>query len=306
MTGPIAARGPTAARPTVKQWLAGARPRTLPAACSPVIAGTGLAVFAADASWLAALLALIVSLALQVGVNYANDYSDGIRGTDVDRVGPLRLVGSGLASPPLVKRAAFVSFGFAAFAGLALVIMTQHWWLLALGAACVLAAWYYTGGKRPYGYAGLGEVSVFVFFGLVATVGTTFVQAGEVTTASVLAGVGCGALACAILVANNLRDLETDRVAGKHTLAVRLGDQRTRWFYVSLLVAALATLVAIGFIHVPAFAVLTTAVPAARCARVVLQGARGRDLVPVLKMTGSVLLLYGVLLGAALALDTSS
>ena len=153
-----------------------------------------------------------------------------------------------------------------------------------------MAAWFYTGGSRPYGYRGLGEVSVFVFFGLVATVGTTFVQAGEVTTASVLAGVGCGALACAILVANNLRDLETDRVAGKHTLAVRLGDQRTRWFYVSLLVAALAALVAIGVIHAPAFAVLTTAVPAARCARVVLQGARGRDLVPVLKMTGSVLL----------------
>ena len=189
MTGPIAARGPTAARPTAAQWLAGARPRTLPAACSPVIAGTGLAVFAAGASWLAALLALIVSLALQVGVNYANDYSDGIRGTDVDRVGPLRLVGSGLASPPLVKRAAFVSFGIAALAGLGLVIMTQHWWLLAVGAACVLAAWYYTGGKRPYGYAGLGEVSVFVFFGLVAVCGTVYVQAGRIWITTVLTGV---------------------------------------------------------------------------------------------------------------------
>jgi len=290
---------------TAAQWLQGARPRTLPAAIAPVAAGTGAAALASGfVAWKAAL-ALLVALALQVGVNYANDYSDGVRGTDGDRVGPLRLVGSGVARPVAVRNAALGSFAVAGVAGLVLAL-TSAWWLLLVGVACVVAAWFYTGGTRPYGYRGLGEVSVFVFFGLVATVGTTFVQAGEVTTASVLAGVGCGALACAILVANNLRDLETDRVAGKHTLAVRLGDQRTRWFYVSLLVAALAALVAIGFIHVPAFAVLTTAVPAARCARVVLQGARGRDLVPVLKMTGSVLLLYGVLLGAALALDTSS
>jgi len=290
---------------TAAQWLQGARPRTLPAAIAPVAAGTGAAALASGfVAWKAAL-ALLVALALQVGVNYANDYSDGVRGTDADRVGPLRLVGSGVARPVAVRNAALGSFAVAGVAGLVLAL-TSAWWLLLVGVACVVAAWFYTGGTRPYGYRGLGEVSVFVFFGLVATVGTTFVQAGEVTTASVLAGVGCWALACAILVANNLRDLETDRVAGKHTLAVRLGDQRTRWFYVSLLVAALAALVAIGFIHVPAFAVLTTAVPAARCARVVLQGARGRDLVPVLKMTGSVLLLYGVLLGAALALDTSS
>ncbi len=290
---------------TAAQWLQGARPRTLPAAIAPVAAGTGAAALAGGfVAWKAAL-ALLVALALQVGVNYANDYSDGVRGTDADRVGPLRLVGSGVARPVAVRNAAVACFAVAGVAGLVLAL-TSAWWLLLVGVACVVAAWFYTGGPRPYGYRGLGEVSVFVFFGLVATVGTTFVQAGEVTTASVLAGVGCGALACAILVANNLRDLETDRVAGKHTLAVRLGDQRTRWFYVSLLVAALAALVAIGVIHVPAFAVLTTAVPAARCARVVLQGARGRDLVPVLKMTGSVLLLYGVLLGAALALDTSS
>ena len=178
-----------------------------------------------------ALLALLVALALQVGVNYANDYSDGVRGTDADRVGPLRLVGSGAARPAAVRSAALASFGSPAVAGLVLALTSAGgccWSALA----CVVAAWFYTGGARPYGYRGLGEVSVFVFFGLVATVGTTYVQAGEITTASVLAGVGCGALACAILVANNLRDIPTDRIAGKRTLAVRLGDRRTRWFYV--------------------------------------------------------------------------
>ena len=218
----------TAPRPTPTQWLAGARPRTLPAACSPVIAGTGLAVFEQGASWVAAVLALVVSLALQVGVNYANDYSDGIRGTDTERVGPQRLVGSGLASPPLVKRAAFVSFGIACLAGLALVIMTQYWWLLAVGVASVLAAWYYTGGKHPYGYAGLGEVFVFVFFGLVAVCGTAYVQVGKVSFATLLTGVWVGALACAILVANNLRDIRGDQQVGKRTVATRLGDARTR------------------------------------------------------------------------------
>jgi 1,4-dihydroxy-2-naphthoate polyprenyltransferase len=287
------------------QWLEGARPRTLPAAIAPVAAGTGAAADASGFVAWKAVVALLVALALQVGVNYANDYSDGVRGTDADRVGPLRLVGSGAARPVVVRNAALASFAVAGVAGLVLALTTA-WWLLAVGAACVLAAWFYTGGARPYGYRGLGEISVFVFFGLVATIGTTFVQAEEVTTVSVLAGVGCGALACAILVANNLRDLETDRVAGKHTLAVRLGDRLTRWFYVALLGAASVALAVIGAVHLPAFAVLVTVLPAARCASTVLGGARGRDLVPVLKMTGSVLLLYGVLLGAALALGTST
>jgi 1,4-dihydroxy-2-naphthoate polyprenyltransferase len=286
---------------TAAQWLEGARPRTLPAAIAPVAAGTGAAALASGfVAWKAAL-ALLVALALQVGVNYANDYSDGVRGTDADRVGPLRLVGSGAARPAVVRNAAMASFAVAGVAGLVLALTTA-WWLLLVGALCVVAAWFYTGGARPYGYRALGEVSVFVFFGLVAVVGTTFVQAEAITAVSVLAGVGCGALACALLVANNLRDLETDRVAGKHTLAVRLGDRRTRWFYVVLLVAAFLALVVIGAIHRPALATLVTALPASGSARTVLGGARGRDLVPVLKMTGSVLLLYGVLLGAALSL----
>jgi 1,4-dihydroxy-2-naphthoate octaprenyltransferase len=286
---------------TAAQWLEGARPRTLPAAIAPVAAGTGAAALASGfVAWKAAL-ALLVALALQVGVNYANDYSDGVRGTDADRVGPLRLVGSGAARPAVVRNAALASFAVAGVAGLALALTTALW-LLLVGALCVVAAWFYTGGARPYGYRGLGEVSVFVFFGLVAAIGTTFVQAETITAVSVLAGVGCGALACALLVANNLRDLETDRGAGKHTLAVRLGDRRTRWFYTVLLVAAFLALGAIGAIHRPALAVLVTALPATGSARTVLGGARGRDLVPVLKMTGSVLLLYGVLLGAALSL----
>jgi 1,4-dihydroxy-2-naphthoate polyprenyltransferase len=304
VTGPIAARGPTAARPTVTQWLAGARPRTLPAACSPVIAGTGLAVFAADASWLAALLALIVSLALQVGVNYANDYSDGIRGTDVDRVGPLRLVGSGLASPPLVKRAAFVSFGIAALAGLGLVIMTQHWWLLAVGAACVLAAWYYTGGKRPYGYAGLGEVSVFIFFGLVAVCGTVYVQAGRVWITTVLTGVWVGALACAILVANNLRDIRGDTQVGKRTLATRLGDARTRSLYLILLSlsALLIIIVALltswwALLGLGGFVLIIPAV------RTVVSGGTGAALIVVLKATGLAELTTAVGFAAGLILS---
>jgi 1,4-dihydroxy-2-naphthoate octaprenyltransferase len=276
----------TAPRPTPTQWLAGARPRTLPAACSPVIAATGLAVFEQGASWVAAILALIVSLALQVGVNYANDYSDGIRGTDTERVGPLRLVGSGLASPSLVKRAAFASFGIAGLAGLTLVIMTQYWWLLAVGVACVLAAWYYTGGKRPYGYAGLGEVFVFVFFGLVAVCGTAYVQVGEVSLATLLTGVWVGALACAILVTNNLRDIRGDAQVGKRTLATRLGDARTRALYVAL-VALSALLIIIVALLTTWWALLGLAgliliIPAIR---VVTSGGSGPALIGVLKTT---------------------
>jgi 1,4-dihydroxy-2-naphthoate octaprenyltransferase len=275
-----------APRPTTTQWLAGARPRTLPAACSPVIAGTGLAVFEHGVSWLAAILALIVSVALQVGVNYANDYSDGIRGTDAARVGPLRLVGSGLAAPPLVKRAAFLSFGIAGLAGLGLVIMTQQWWLLAVGAACVLAAWYYTGGKRPYGYAGLGEVSVFVFFGLVAVCGTVYVQVGRIPLGTLLTGVWIGSLACAILVANNLRDIGGDAQAGKRTLATRLGDTRTRALYVILVALSGLMIIVVAYLTtwwaLLGLAGLVLIIPGIR---IVTSGGRGPTLIGVLKAT---------------------
>jgi 1,4-dihydroxy-2-naphthoate octaprenyltransferase len=287
---------------TPAQWLEGARPRTLPAAVAPVAAGTGAAAAVDGFSLGRALLALVVAVSLQVAVNYANDYSDGVRGTDADRVGPLRLVGSGVAAPAAVRRAAVIAFLVAAVAGLVLALLVA-WWLVLVGAACVVAAWYYTGGRSPYGYRGLGEVSVFVFFGLVATVGTTYVQAREVTTASVLAGVGCGALACAILVANNLRDIPTDTAAGKRTLAVRLGDRRTRLLYVGLVFTAYAVVVLIGLDHLLVIVTLGTALPAVRPTLGVIYGARGRDLVPVLKETGLLLLVYGVVLGVTLALS---
>ena len=273
--------------PTPAQWVAGARPRTLPAALSPVIAASGVAVFERGFSLPAALLALLVSVALQVGVNYANDYSDGIRGTDTIRVGPMRLVGSGIARPAAVRTAAFLCFGVAALAGVVLVVMTQHWWLLGVGAASVIAAWYYTGGKKPYGYLGLGELFVFVFFGLVAVCGTAYVQVGRISWATVLTGVGMGALACAILVANNLRDIVGDAAVGKRTLATRLGDARTRWFYLALVVLAVATLVATAALTSwwasLGLAGLGLILPAVR---VVRSGGVGRDLITVLRSTG--------------------
>ncbi|MGH3335680.1 MAG: 1,4-dihydroxy-2-naphthoate polyprenyltransferase, partial [Nocardioides sp.] len=249
------------------EWLAGARPRTLPAALAPVLAGTGVAAYVDGAVWWKAALALLVSVALQVGVNYANDYSDGVRGTDADRVGPMRLVGSGAATPGAVKAAAFVAFGVAAAAGLVLAVTTA-WWLVSVGLACILAAWFYTGGTRPYGYAGLGEVMVFVFFGLVAVVGTTYVQTETFELAAVCAAVGIGALACAILVANNLRDIPTDREAGKLTLAVRLGDGATRQVYAGLVLLAIVAAIDVALLTtwwaVLALAYAGTAAPAAR------------------------------------------
>jgi 1,4-dihydroxy-2-naphthoate octaprenyltransferase len=287
---------------TPAQWLEGARPRTLPAAVAPVLAGTGAAAAAGGFDLGRALVALLVGVALQVGVNYANDYSDGVRGTDRDRVGPLRLVGSGVAAPPTVKRAALLSFAVAAVAGLVLAALVT-WWLVLVGVACLLGAWFYTGGRSPYGYRGLGEISVFVFFGLVATIGTTYVQAEQVTAAAVLAGVGCGALACAILVANNLRDIPTDQAAGKRTLAVRLGDRRTRLLYVGLVFAAYAAVVLITLQHLLVLVTLGTALPGVRPTLAMLAGARGPELVPVLKETGLLLLVYGAVLGATLALS---
>jgi 1,4-dihydroxy-2-naphthoate octaprenyltransferase len=286
-----------AQRATAADWVAGARPRTLPAAVAPVLAGTAVAVHLGAAVAWKAVLALVVSLALQVGVNYANDYSDGIRGTDADRVGPMRLVGSGRALPSAVRAAAFAAFGVAALAGLVLAATTA-WWLVALGAACVVAAWYYTGGSRPYGYAGLGELMVFVFFGVVAVTGTAYVQVerldADTLVPALLASTGIGALACAILVANNLRDIPTDREAGKRTLAVRLGDARTRALFVALAVLAGLALVGLaGLTSWLALVALVYAVPAGRAARTVAGGATGPSLVPALAATGAAELLWG-------------
>ena len=283
---------------TPAQWLEGARPRTLPAAVAPVVAGTGVALHVGEAVWWKAGLALLVALTLQVAVNYANDYSDGVRGTDRDRVGPQRLVGSGAASPRAVKAAAFAAFGTAVVAGF-LLALTTSWWLVPAGLVCMGAAWFYTGGSKPYGYRGLGEVMVFVFFGLVAVMGTTYVQTETLTGPALLpslwAAVGVGALASAILVANNLRDIPTDRATGKHTLAVVLGEERTRAAYLLLVAAAAVALVALAFATAAAallgLVFLAVALPAARA---VLGGASGLDLVPVLQRTGLAELLYAV------------
>ena len=261
--------------------------RTLPAAVSPVVAGSGIAAFEGAFSLVAALLCLVVALALQVGVNYANDYSDGVRGTDAERVGPMRLVGSGAASPGSVKAAAFAGFGVAAVAGLALVLVSQLWWLLLVGAAAIAAAWFYTGGRRPYGYLGLGELFVFVFFGLVAVGGTVLVQVGGTPPATWVAAVAIGALACAILVANNLRDLDGDAAAGKRTLATRLGDQRTRGFFALLVVVALLAVIGVAALTTEwALLGMLSVVLLAGPYRIVLTGGAGRDLIRVLKLTG--------------------
>lgn len=274
-------------KPTAAHWLAGARPRTLPAAISPVVAGSGIAYFEGGFSPQRALLALVVSIALQVGVNYANDYSDGIRGTDADRVGPLRLVGSGLARPGAVKAAAFASFGLAALAGGLLVILSQQWWLLAVGVACILAAWFYTGGKHPYGYAGLGELFVFIFFGLVAVCGTVFIQVGRVGVSSLLGAIAIGLIACAILVANNLRDIHGDLDSGKRTLATRIGAPATRNLYVAFLIIAAGCVIGLASITTWwALLGLLFAPLLVRPALRVLAQAAGSALIGVLKATG--------------------
>jgi 1,4-dihydroxy-2-naphthoate octaprenyltransferase len=287
---------------TVGEWVGGARPRTLPAAIAPVAVGAGLGAWAHAFDAWRALLALVVAVALQVGVNYANDYSDGVRGTDEKRVGPVRLVGQGLAAPRAVKTAAWLSFAVAAVAGLVLVLATQEWWLLLVGVASVAAAWLYTGGPRPYGYAGLGEVFVFVFFGLVPVVFTAYVQTLTITAAAVVGGIGVGLLSCAILITNNLRDIPGDTVARKQTLAVRLGDARTRVLYAVVVVGGLLAVIVLAALTswLVALAVLSGLL-AVRPVRIVLGGARGPALIPALKQTGLLLLAYGVAAGALLA-----
>ncbi len=283
-------------------WLAGARPRTLPAAVVPVALGAVVGVGHGSARWWTVPLAMIVSLALQVGVNYANDYSDGVRGTDEVRVGPMRLVASGAASPGAVKRAAFAAFGVAAMVGLVLAAATS-WWLLAVGVASMLAGWFYTGGAHPYGYLGLGEVFVFVFFGLVATVGTTFVVIEELPALTWVLGGVAGSLACALLVVNNLRDIPTDREVGKRTLAVRLGDRATRWLYVALVCVAFGLVVVASSIGAwGALLGLAAIAPAVVPVRAVQRGATGRDLIAVLGATGKVQLAVGALVTIGIVL----
>lgn len=285
----------------MSRWIDGARPRTLPAAVVPVAIGAACAVGVGEGAWWRAGLALVVSLALQVGVNYANDYSDGVRGTDDGRVGPTRLVASGAASPAAVRRAALLALGVAAVAGLVLAA-TVSWWLLAVGAAAIAAAWLYTGGPRPYGYLGLGELFVFVFFGLVATVGTTFVAVEEITGLSIVMGCGAGALACALLVVNNLRDIPTDTVAGKRTMAVRLGDRATRRAFVVLVVLAFGVAM-VAAAWRPAALVALVAIPLALApVRAVVDGASGAQLIGVLGATGRLQIGYGFAASIGLAL----
>lgn len=291
---------------TRTQWIDGARTNTLPAAVAPVLIGTSIAEFEGSFRPLIALLALVVSLSLQVGVNYANDYSDGIRGTDDDRVGPVRLVGQGLAAPNEVRRAAFVAFGVSALAGLGMVLLSQVWLLIPIGIAAIAAAWFYTGGAKPYGYAGYGELFVFVFFGLVAVAGTSASQTGQVTTLALLGGVACGALSTAILVANNLRDIPTDQLSGKRTLAVRLGDARTRELYRACILVGFFMPLAMNFSETgpeSAFIGLFAILSARRPLQVVRSGATGPDLIPVLADTARMLLLFAGMLSVAIWLS---
>jgi 1,4-dihydroxy-2-naphthoate octaprenyltransferase len=276
-------------------WVDGARPRTLPAAIAPVLVATALAGDLFNP--LTALLALVVSLSLQIGVNYANDYSDGIRGTDNDRIGPSRITAGGLAKPVQVKSAAFISFGVAAVAGLGLAITTS-WWLIAVGAISIAAAWGYTGGKNPYGYMGLGELFVFIFFGLVATIGSFYVQTEEITGQSILAGVIVGSLACAILVINNVRDRAKDEVVGKLTLAVRLGDKRSRIFYSVLVVVPY--LLTAGFGTPWTLLTLLTLPMTISILKALWSGIQGVDLIALLGKTGKLQMLFSLALSLAL------
>ncbi len=295
----------TNSQPTGAQvWILGARLRTLPAAIMPVMVGSacaGALEGGVNKRWTFALLALVVSLALQVGVNYANDYSDGVRGTDEKRVGPLRLVGSGLVAPDVVKRAAFIAFGIAAFTGLLIAIATSLW-LIVVGAACIGAGWLYTGGPKPYGYMGLGELFVFVFFGLVATCGTMYAVTQHVTQLCIYASVAVGSLAVALLVINNLRDIPGDTEVGKVTLAVRLGDKKTRILYNLLFAACGVAIVLCALSRRGAIVGLLGLVVAVPAIRAVRSGASGRELIAVLAITGKTQMATGLLLSLGILL----
>jgi 1,4-dihydroxy-2-naphthoate octaprenyltransferase len=296
---------------TLGTWIAGARPQTLVLAIAPVALGTAAAAQVMTNwydHWVRALLALAVAVFLQIGVNYANDYSDGVRGTDRDRVGPQRLVGSGRAKPRTVLTVALVFFGLAAAAGLVLVWRTEQWWLLAVGALALLAGWFYTGGRRPYGYLGLGELAVFVFFGIVPTAGTMYVQVLEVNVEAWLAGAAAGALACAVLVANNARDRERDQAHGKRTLAVLLGDRGSRIFYVVLMLVPFGILAFFAVFYDPSVGagyaplVYFAAVAALPAILIAVTARTAREWVLVMQLTLVTALLFGVGLAAAIVL----
>ena len=282
----------------MNKWVLGARPRTLAAAIAPVVVASALA--GPDFNWFRAALALKVGVLLQIGVNFANDYSDGVKGTDANRIGPTRLVASGLATAKSVKMAAYISFFIASIAGLWLALLTSPL-LIVIGVLAIAAAWGYTGGKNPYGYNGLGELSVFVFFGLVATVGTYYAQTEKVTALSFIVAVPMGALACAILAVNNIRDRAQDELVGKRTVAVRLGDAKARRAFVALLVVAHTAAIA-TFIPTAMLTLLATPLTYS-ISKVVLSGATGRDLIPVLGRTGKLQLLFASLFAIALGLQ---
>ena len=286
---------------TAREWAAGARARTLPAAVVPVVVGTAVAFAGGPVIWWRSLYALIVALGIQIGTNYANDYSDGVRGTDAERVGPVRLVAGGLAAPRDVKAASFFAFGVAGVAGLVLALATSPW-LLVVGAVCFAAGWFYSGGSRPYGYAGYGEIFVFVFFGLVAVVGTEYVNLGHITALGLAAAFPVGLLATALLVVNNLRDIESDSRAGKLTLAVRAGPEATRGFYAALVITAFLLVVIIALWRPAALIALLAIAAAVGPTRRVLGGADGGELVAALAATGMLQLVFGALLALGIAL----
>ena len=290
----------------LKIWINGARPRTLPAAIAPVLVGAACAranVSSATSSvdWLNIFYALLVSLSLQVAVNYANDYSDGVRGTDRQRVGPMRLVGSGSKSAKAVKLAAFIAFGVAALFGFVLA-STTSWWLLLVGVACFAAGWFYTGGSKPYGYYGFGELFVFIFFGVVATTGTTYVAIETVSSVSLIASIAVGCLACALLVVNNLRDIPGDTESGKKTLAVRIGDLRTRQFYYFLLFASAVAIVILSLNRLSSLLGLFGLISSLPAIRKIQRGASGKDLIPVLGITGRTQMLTAILLSIGIVI----
>jgi 1,4-dihydroxy-2-naphthoate octaprenyltransferase len=282
----------------MKRWVIGARVKTLPAAIAPVLVGTA---YANQITWLNAALAMIVSLSLQIGVNFSNDYSDGIKGVDTNRVGPTRLVASGLASAKSVKAAAIVSFLVAAVAGFILA-MAVSYWLIAVGALAIWAAWGYTGGKKPYGYFGFGELSVFIFFGLVATIGSYFVQTQDINWQIFILAIPVGAHSCAILAINNLRDLPQDALAGKRTMAVKIGEKNTRRFFVLLLVIAQFFAAGASAISQLAFFTLLCLPLTYLISKQVLAGAVGKELIALLSHTAKLQLLMAVLLTTALVI----